>query len=108
MGVKSVRDVFIGAGYRVITPLAGETDYGARDEGLFTGFASKIAYTIASSDQFREVALMPLNRHRDATGHEERKRNDTLVGTLRAEYGRRRPGEKKPKSLRRVAFYCSR
>jgi hypothetical protein len=55
--------------------------------GSFTGFTSKIVYTIASSDQFREVAFMPLNRHRDATGPEERKRNDTLVGTLRAEYG---------------------
>jgi hypothetical protein len=30
---------------------------------------------------------MPLNRHRDASGQEERKRNDTLVETLRAEYG---------------------
>lgn len=30
---------------------------------------------------------MPLNRHRDQDGEEERKRNDTLVRTLRDEYG---------------------
>jgi hypothetical protein len=48
---------------------------------------SRIAYTIASNDPFRKVPSMPLNRHRDATGQEEPKRNDTLVGTLRAEYG---------------------
>jgi hypothetical protein len=30
---------------------------------------------------------MPLNRHRDRDGEEERKRNDTLVRTLRKEYG---------------------
>jgi hypothetical protein len=47
----------------------------------------RIAYTIASNDPFRKVLSMRLNRHRDATGQEERKRNDTLVGTLRAEYG---------------------
>jgi hypothetical protein len=48
---------------------------------------SWIAYTIASNDPFRKVPSMRLNRHRDATGQEEHKRNDTLVGTLRAEYG---------------------
>ena len=30
---------------------------------------------------------MALNRHRDRNGEEERKRNDTLVRTLRDEYG---------------------
>ena len=30
---------------------------------------------------------MALNRHRDQDGTEERKRNDTLVRTLRNEYG---------------------
>ena len=30
---------------------------------------------------------MTLNRHRDEDGTEERKRNDTLVRTLRNEYG---------------------
>ena len=30
---------------------------------------------------------MALNRHRDKNGEEERKRNDTLVRTLRNEYG---------------------
>ena len=30
---------------------------------------------------------MVLNRHRDRSGQEERKRNDTLVRTLREEYG---------------------
>jgi len=30
---------------------------------------------------------MPLDRHRDKDGTEERKRNDTLVRTLRNEYG---------------------
>ena len=30
---------------------------------------------------------MALNRHRDEDGTEERKRNDTLVRTLRNEYG---------------------
>ncbi len=30
---------------------------------------------------------MPLNRHRDKDGEEERKRNDTLLRTLRNEYG---------------------
>ena len=30
---------------------------------------------------------MALKRHRVTTGQEERKRNDTLVGTLRDEYG---------------------
>jgi hypothetical protein len=30
---------------------------------------------------------MTLNRHRDQDGTEERKRNDTLVRTLRNEYG---------------------
>jgi hypothetical protein len=30
---------------------------------------------------------MTLNRHRDKDGTEERKRNDTLVRTLRNEYG---------------------
>ncbi len=30
---------------------------------------------------------MPLKRHRDKSGEEERKRNDTLVRTLRYEYG---------------------
>jgi hypothetical protein len=30
---------------------------------------------------------MPLNRHRDVSGQEERKRNDTFVRTLREEYG---------------------
>lgn len=32
---------------------------------------------------------MSLNRHRDRDGTEERKRNDTLVRTLRDEYGER-------------------
>jgi hypothetical protein len=36
---------------------------------------------------FERYLLSRLNRHRDATGQEERERNDTLVGTLRAEYG---------------------
>lgn len=30
---------------------------------------------------------MTFNRHRDNDGTEERKRNDTLIGTLRDEYG---------------------
>ena len=30
---------------------------------------------------------MTLKRHRDASGREERKRNDTYVRTLREEYG---------------------
>ena len=30
---------------------------------------------------------MTLTRHRDKNGEEERKRNDTLVGTLQGEYG---------------------
>ena len=30
---------------------------------------------------------MTLNRHRDKDGTEERKRNDTLIRTLREEYG---------------------
>ena len=30
---------------------------------------------------------MALKRHRDVTGQEERKRNDTFVRTLREEYG---------------------
>jgi hypothetical protein len=55
--------------------------------GLVCQRQCKFAYIIASIDQAREVPSMPLNRHRDATGQEERKRNDTLVGTLRAEYG---------------------
>lgn len=32
---------------------------------------------------------MNLKRHRDASGREERKRNDTYVRTLREEYGER-------------------
>jgi hypothetical protein len=32
---------------------------------------------------------MSLNRHVDADGEQERKRNDTLVRTLQAEYGER-------------------
>ena len=32
---------------------------------------------------------MPLNRHVDQDGEQERKRNDTLVRTLRGEYGDR-------------------
>jgi hypothetical protein len=30
---------------------------------------------------------MTFTRHRDKTGEEERKRNDTLIRTLRAKYG---------------------
>lgn len=30
---------------------------------------------------------MPLNRHRDKDGTEEQKRNDTLLRTLRSNYG---------------------
>jgi hypothetical protein len=59
----------------------------SRNTGLVSQRRCEIAYIIASIDQAREVPSMPLNRHRDETGQEERKRNDTLIGTLRAEYG---------------------